>query len=106
MTGARGVAIISTVLAKNHFPDGSPIGRQVLIDDTDGAPRPVQIVGVVGSVKQSNFQTPARPDIYLPLRQIPKEGVPFIAQQHLLGGQNIAWHLRHRTDVKRCNSEC
>ena len=67
--GARAaVAIISAVLAKNHFPDGSPIGRQVLIDDTDGAPRPVQIVGVVGSVKQSNLETPARPDIYLPLQ--------------------------------------
>ena len=72
------MAIISGVLAKNHFPDGSPIGRQVLIDDTDGAPRPVQIVGVVGSVKQSNLETPARPDIYLPLRQIPKEGVPLL----------------------------
>jgi predicted permease len=72
------VAIISAVLAKNHFPDGSPIGRQVLIDDTDGAPRPAQIVGVVGSVKQSNLETPARPDIYLPLRQIPKEGVPLL----------------------------
>jgi len=72
------VAIISAVLAKNHFPDGSPIGRQVLIDDTDGAPRPVQIVGVVGPVKQSNLETLARPDIYLPLRQIPKEGVPLL----------------------------
>jgi putative ABC transport system permease protein len=29
-------------------------------------------------VKQSNLETPARPDIYLPLRQIPKEGVPLL----------------------------
>jgi len=72
------VAIVSTVLAKNHFPDGSAVGRQVLIDDTDGPPRPVQIVGVVGAVKQTNLETPAKPDIYLPLRQIPKEGVPLL----------------------------
>jgi predicted permease len=72
------VVIVSAVLAKNYFPDDSPIGRQVLIDDTDGAPRPVQIIGVVGPVKQSNLETPARPDIYLPLRQIPKEGVPLL----------------------------
>src|SRR5262249_7956212 len=72
------VTIISAVLAKNYFPDGSPIGRQVLIDDTDGPPRPVQIVGVVGPVKQFNLEMPARPDIYLPLRQIPKEGVPLL----------------------------
>jgi putative ABC transport system permease protein len=72
------VAIISAVLAKNYFPDGSPVGRQVLIDDTDGAPRPVQIIGIVGPVKQPNLETPARPDIYLPLRQIPKEGMSLL----------------------------
>jgi predicted permease len=72
------VAIVSTVLAKNHFPDRSPIGQQVLIDDTDAPPRPVQIVGVVGSVKQSNLETPAKPDLYLPLRQIPSDGVPWL----------------------------
>jgi len=72
------VAIVSTVLANNHFPDRSPIGQRVLIDDTDGNPRPVEIVGVVGPVKQTNLETPAKADIYLPLRQIPKDGVPFL----------------------------
>ena len=72
------VAIVSAVLAKNHFPDTSPIGQRVLIDDTDAEPRPVEIVGVVGAVKQTNLETPAKPDIYLPLRQVPKDGVPFL----------------------------
>ena len=72
------VAIISTVLAKNYFPDHSPIGQRVLIDDTDGEPRPVEIVGIVGPVKQTNLETPANADIYLPLRQMPKDGVPWL----------------------------
>jgi predicted permease len=72
------VAIVSAVLAKNHFADRSPIGQRVLIDDTDAEPRPVEIVGVVGAVKQTNLETPAKPDIYLPLRQVPKDGVPFL----------------------------
>jgi putative ABC transport system permease protein len=72
------VAIVSAALAKNHFPDRSPVGQRVVIDDTDGEPRPVQIVGIVGPVKQTNLETPARPDLYLPLRQIPKDGVPFL----------------------------
>src|SRR5437868_847909 len=33
------VAIVSKVLADNHFPDRSPIGQVVVIDDTDGEPR-------------------------------------------------------------------
>ena len=71
-------AIISAVLAKKYFPDRSPIGERVLIDDTDGEPRPVEIVGIVGPVKQTNLETPANADIYLPLRQIPKDGVPWL----------------------------
>jgi putative ABC transport system permease protein len=70
------VAIISSVLAKNHFPDRSPIGQRIMIDDNDTAPRPVEIVGIVGAVKQTNLETPARPDLYLPLRQFPKDSVP------------------------------
>jgi len=72
------VAIVSTVLAKNHFPDRSPIGQRVLIDDTNGDPRPVEIIGVAGPVKQANLETPAKADIYLPLRQTPKDGVPLL----------------------------
>jgi len=72
------VAIVSAVLAKNHFADRSPVGQRVLIDDTDAEPRPVEIIGIVGAVKQANLETPARPDIYLPLRQVPKDGVPFL----------------------------
>jgi predicted permease len=72
------VVIISSVLAKNHFPDRSPIGQLLMIDDNDAGPRPVEIVGVVGPVKQANLETPARPDMYLPLRQVIKEGVPWL----------------------------
>jgi predicted permease len=72
------VVIISSVLAKNHFPDRSPIGQRLMIDDNDTGPRPVEIVGVVGPVKQANLETPARPDTYVPLRQVIKEGVPWL----------------------------
>jgi predicted permease len=72
------VAIVSTIVAKNHFPDRSPIGQRILVDDTDGDPRSVEIVGIVGPVKQTNLETPAKADIYLPLRQMPKDGVPWL----------------------------
>ncbi|HJT46182.1 MAG TPA: ABC transporter permease [Chthoniobacterales bacterium] len=72
------VVIVSSVLAKNHFPDRSPIGQRLLIDDTDGPPRPVEIVGIVGPVRQTNLETEAKADVYLPLRQIPREGVAIL----------------------------
>lgn len=72
------VGIVSSVLAKNHFPDRSPIGQRILVDDNDGDPRPIEIVGIVGAVKQTNLERPAKPDIYLPLRQTHKDGVPWL----------------------------
>jgi putative ABC transport system permease protein len=72
------VAIVSTIVAKNHFSDRSPIGQRILVDDTEGDPRPIEIVGIVGPVKQTNLETPAKADIYLPLRQMPKDGVPWL----------------------------
>jgi putative ABC transport system permease protein len=72
------VAIVSAILAKDHFPDRSPIGQRIVVDDTDRNPREIEIVGIVGPVKQTNLETPAKADIYLPLRQMAKDGVPFL----------------------------
>lgn len=72
------VAIVSSVLVKNHFADRSPLGQRVMVDDNDAAPRAIEIVGVVGPVKQTNLETPARPDMYVPLRQVHKDGVVWL----------------------------
>lgn len=78
-TGGRPpVAIISAPLAQKFFSDRSPLGQRLLLDDTDGPPRPVEIVGVVGQVKQDKLEIPATFDIYLPLPQVPKESVPIL----------------------------
>lgn len=81
------VAIISVILANKYFPDRSPIGQRLTIDDTDTESRSAEIVGVVGPVKQSSLEMPARADIYLPLRQIPRETVPWLRY-------NTYWVLR------------
>ena len=76
--GRPPVAIVSAVLVNKYFPDRSPIGQRLMIDDTDAEPRTVEIAGVVGPVKQGTLEMPARADIYLPLRQVPKDGVPWL----------------------------
>src|SRR4051812_14541720 len=53
---ASPVVLISSVVAGKHFSDRSPIGQQILIDDNDAAPRPVEIVGVVAPVKQTTLE--------------------------------------------------
>jgi putative ABC transport system permease protein len=72
------VAIVSAILANKYFSDRSPIGELLTIEDTDTEPRTVEIAGVVGPVKQGTLELPARADVYLPLRQVPKEAVPWL----------------------------
>ena len=72
------VALISAPLARKLFSDRSPIGRPLLIDDSDGDPRPVEIVGVVGDVKEEKLEVQPAFDIYLPWRQVIPEAVPWL----------------------------
>ncbi len=78
------VALVSASLARKLFSDRSPLGQRLLIDDSDGDPRPVQIVGVVGDVKQEKLEVQPTFDIYLPWRQVIPEAVPWLRSTSFL----------------------
>jgi ABC-type antimicrobial peptide transport system permease subunit len=46
------VAVVNEALAAQWLDGLEPIGARLLVDDNDGSPRPVEIVGVVGNVQQ------------------------------------------------------
>jgi predicted permease len=71
------VALVSSALA-SRFMDDRPLGRQILIDDNSTGPRPVEVVGVVEDVRQTALDAAPALDIYIPLRQIHPDGVPFL----------------------------
>jgi putative ABC transport system permease protein len=65
------VAIISDALTREHFPDGSPIGRRLRINiEHANGKSDVEwtIVGVVSSIK-SSLDGPVRQTIYVPTTQ-------------------------------------
>ena len=65
------VVVIDDVLAKENFPGVNPIGRQISLTVVG----PVQIVGVMGHVKQWGLDTDdtnkIRNQVYFPLLQVP-----------------------------------
>lgn len=69
--GDNPVADINETLAKGFWPNGDPIGHQILM----GAPTPeahwMTIVGVVGDVKNSSLDVAPLPQIYRPFWQDP-----------------------------------
>lgn len=70
--GSTRVAILDEALAKNLFPDGDALGRQVEVVPEDGsseAPRPMEVVGVVAGTKDDIFQKKPGGALYVPFAQ-------------------------------------
>jgi putative ABC transport system permease protein len=88
---APAVALINQTLAAKFFSTGDPLQARLLVDDNNVGPRPVEVVGVIGDVKQSTLESQPTYDIYLALHQ---------ANQDVLGllRNNQFWVLRTSGD--------
>jgi predicted permease len=84
------VALVSASLADRFLP-GRVLGQQLLIDDNNRGPRPVEVVGVVENVRHAALDLPPALDIYLPLRQVHPDGVTFLRN-------NQFWMVRTDSD--------
>ena len=67
--GAPAVVAINTALARAYFGSEDPIGRRLTLDR--GGPLEVEIVGVVGDVRELALRLPPGPGIYAPNTQQP-----------------------------------
>lgn len=62
------VAIINRTMARLCFPGESPVGRHVNVQYGGGD---LQVVGVVGDVRQDGLERPAMAEVYVPTAQMP-----------------------------------
>jgi putative ABC transport system permease protein len=97
-TGAtRAVAVVNEELAAQWLRGLEPIGARLLVDDNDGPPRPVEIVGVVGNVQQVALDERPTWDLYLTYAQIHRDNVGAAAA-------NMFWILRTNGDPTMLSS--
>jgi putative ABC transport system permease protein len=67
--GAAGVAVINESMARQYFPDRDPVGERIQLGTEPDPDYPtMEIVGVVGDVKQS-FETGAKAEFFVPYAQ-------------------------------------
>jgi predicted permease len=107
------VAVIDEVFARRYFGAGDPVGKRLYLDRGIGnSPNAVEIVGVVGHVKQWDLisdSTQLREQIYLPFMQMPEDQIAQVP-----AGTSVA--VRYdgaatpvfdaiRADIRRMNSE-
>jgi len=85
------VAVVSEELARRWLDGIDPIGARLLVDDNDGPPRPVEIVGVVGNVRQVALDEEPTWDLYLTYPQIHRDNVGAAAA-------NMFWVVRTSGD--------
>lgn len=66
----RDVVIINETLARKHFAGRDPIGEKIIIDMRDPN-TPSRVVGVVGDIRHSRLDQPAREMVYWPHSELP-----------------------------------
>ena len=66
--GKPGVIIVNDILARMHWPNEDPIGKRFRVGFEK---EPREIIGVVGSIKQTTLDAAVRPAMYLPALQFP-----------------------------------
>jgi putative ABC transport system permease protein len=77
---APDVAIVNRSLARRIWPDRDPLGQRILLD---GGKKPRTVVGVVGDVKQYGLDRESADEIYLPLAQLPMNGLNLLVRSDL-----------------------
>ncbi|HEX7140773.1 MAG TPA: ABC transporter permease, partial [Vicinamibacterales bacterium] len=87
----QAVAVVNEELAGQWLQGMEPIGARLLVDDNDGPPRPVEVVGVVGNVQQVALDGGPTWDLYLVYPQIHGDNVGAAAA-------NMFWMVRTTGD--------
>jgi predicted permease len=66
------VAVISESMARNNWPGQDPIGKHLTLGPRERGEPLRQIVGVVGDIRSSGFDTTPSPTTYVPFAQAPE----------------------------------
>ena len=62
------VAIVNQATVRRYWPNENPIGKHILLGQL---PKPVEVVGVFGDIKNVSLASDASPEIFLPFPQLP-----------------------------------
>jgi predicted permease len=84
------VVLVSRRLAERYFPGRSAVGERLLVGDGGTVPRPVEIVGVVGDVRDAGLDSDPGVTLYVPLPQVPEAVMVY--------ARNMFWVLRTATE--------
>jgi putative ABC transport system permease protein len=71
------VVIINETVARREWPNENPVGKRITIRGSSAA---LEIVGVVGSVKQDGLDKAPRPEVYRPHTQVAQGAMTYVVR--------------------------
>jgi predicted permease len=75
------VALVSRALAEKYWPNEDPVGKRILFGNMDGDERPLEVVGVVGDVRDRGLDRDVRGTVYASALQRPRSwSLTFVAR--------------------------
>jgi predicted permease len=96
------VAVVDDTLARQYFPKQNPVGKRI---NVDGQPSQVEIVGIVGHVKQWGLDSDSgglQAQIYFPFMQRPDGGPMVVVRSD---GSNPELMGSIRTAIQKINNQ-
>ncbi len=62
------VAMVNEIVVRRFWPGQDPLGKHILLGRQ---PKPVEVIGVLGDVRNNQLAADVQPEIYLPFAQLP-----------------------------------
>ena len=99
--GSPPTTVISRALAEAAFPGTSAVGQTLILPWGDGLP--LEVIGVVGNVRDFGLDTELRPSFYLAARQYPDNEVRLAVKSDLPPAGMVA---PLRSVIRRLEPQC
>jgi predicted permease len=65
------VLVVNQTFVNRYSPGRSPVGRTILLGNSNNPPPPARIVGVVGDIRDAGLDVPVEPRMYFDQLQVP-----------------------------------
>lgn len=96
--GSLPVVIIDEVLAQRYWPGQNPVGKRMDYEGTDEKHEWMEVVGVVGQVRQRGLEDMPRPEFYVPYGQNPSRNMSFVIRTSFDPSAAAAIRAVHEVD--------
>ena len=93
------VIVINDTLAARIWPGENPIGKRLRVGFEE---KPREVIGVVGTIKQSTLDAEARPAMYLPHLQSPNPRLTVLVRTH---GEPLSMAATVRQEVRAVDKD-